>query len=73
MTETKAIVLLFAGFMALTCVAAIMLSVTNAGGVVFGFVAVFLVGLGGFASSCVVMHYGKVEERRKREEIILSR
>jgi uncharacterized membrane protein YdjX (TVP38/TMEM64 family) len=73
MTEAKAIVLLFVGFMALTCVAAIVLSMANAGGVVFGFVAVFLVGLGGFASSSVVMHYGKLEKRRKREEILLSR
>lgn len=73
MTEAKAIILVFAGVMALTCVAAVLLSVTDAGGVLFGFAAVFLAGFGGFALSCVVMHYGKVEKRRKREEILLSR
>jgi hypothetical protein len=73
MTEAKALIFLFIGLMALTCVAAVMLSLANAGGVVFGFVAVFLAGLGGYASSCVVMHYGKIKKRRKREEILLSR
>jgi uncharacterized membrane protein YdjX (TVP38/TMEM64 family) len=73
MSETKALVLLFISTFALAGTAGAILALTNASGAVFGFVAVVLAALGGFASSCVVMHYGKVGERREREEILLRR
>lgn len=71
MTETKALILAFAGLAVLTSVAAVVLSITDASGAVFGLVLVFLAALGGFVSSQVVMHYSALKERRQREEILL--
>jgi uncharacterized membrane protein YdjX (TVP38/TMEM64 family) len=52
---------------------AAVVAMTNASGVVFGLVGTVLVALGAFASSEVVVRYGAQKERRKREEILLSR
>lgn len=73
MNETRALTLLFISMFALAGAAGVVLALTNASGAVFGFVAFLLAGSGGFASSCVIMHYSKLKERRKREELILSR
>jgi hypothetical protein len=73
MSETKALILVFAGLCVVAGIAGAVLALTDASGAVFGFVAFVLSGLGGCASSRVAMHYGKLKKRRKREEIILSR
>gem|GEM_PF-867651 len=73
MSETRALILVFAGVCVIAGIAGAVLALTDANGAVFGFVAFVLSGLAGFASSRVAMRYGKLEKRRKREEIILSR
>jgi uncharacterized membrane protein YdjX (TVP38/TMEM64 family) len=73
MTEAKALVLVFIGIGVAAIAFAAVMAATNASGVVFGLVGTVLVVLGAFVSSEVVVRYGAERERRKREEILLSR
>jgi uncharacterized membrane protein YdjX (TVP38/TMEM64 family) len=73
MTETRALIFVFIGIGLSTVATALVMAATDASGVVFGLVGTLLVSLGAFVASIVVMHYGRLKERKKREEIILSR
>lgn len=73
MTEAKALILVFIGISVAAVAFGAVVAATNASGVVFGLVGTVLVALGAFASSEVVVRYSVRRERRKREEIILSR
>ena len=73
MSEAKALILAFVGLAVPASATAVVIAMTNAGGAALGLAIVFFAGLGGHISSLVVMHYSKLEERRKREEILLSR
>jgi hypothetical protein len=73
MSETKALVLLFIGTFVLAGIAGAILAVADANGTAYGLAIGLGAALGGYVSSLIVMHYGKLEERRKREEILLSR
>ena len=73
MTETRALIFVFIGIGLSTVAMALVMAATDASGVVFGLVGTLLVSLGAFVASIVVMHYGRLKERKKREEIILSR
>lgn len=71
MSEAKAQILAFMGLAVPASATAVVIAITNAGGAALGLAIVFFAGLGGYISSLIVMHYGKLEERRKREEILL--
>ncbi len=73
MTETRALILVFIGIGLSAVAMAFVMAATDASGVVFGLVGTLLVSLGAFVASIVVMHYGRLKERKKREEIILAR
>ena len=73
MTETRALILVFIGIGLSAVAMALVMAATDASGVVFGLVGTLLVSLGAFVASIVVMHYGRLKERKKREELILSR
>lgn len=73
MSETKALMLLFAGGAALSSLAGVVLAMTHANGIVYGLTVVLLIAAGGWFAGCIVAHYAEVEKRRKREELILSR
>lgn len=73
MSEAKALILALAALAIPAGATAVLIAITDAGGVAFGLAIVVFAGLGGYISSLIVMHYGKLEERRKREEILLSR
>jgi hypothetical protein len=73
MSEVKALILAFLALAVPAGVTAVVIAITNAGGAALGLAIVFFAGLGGYISSLIVMHYGELEERKKREEIILSR
>jgi hypothetical protein len=71
MSEAKALILAFIGLAVPASATAAVIAITNAGGAALGLAIVVFAGLGGYISSVIVMHYGKIEERQKREEILL--
>jgi hypothetical protein len=71
MSEAKALILAFVGLAVPAGATAVVIAITDAGGAALGLAIVFFAGLGGYISSLIVMHYGKLEERRKREKILL--
>lgn len=71
MSEAKALILAFVGLAVPAGATAIAIAATNAGGAALGFAIVFFAGLAGYVFSLIVMHYSKLEKRRKREEILL--
>lgn len=71
MTETKALILVFAGIGLVAITSAAVMSVTDASGMVFGLVNTTLVALAALVASEVVRRYGVQRARRKREEILL--
>jgi uncharacterized membrane protein len=73
MSETKAIMFLFAGGAVLSSLAGVVLAMTHANGIVYGLTVGLLAAAGGWFAGCIVVRYAKVEERRKREELFLSR
>ncbi len=73
MTETKALVLLFACVAAVSGIAGVALTLSDASGTAYGLVCGLGAALGGYVASLVVMHYGKLDERKEREEILLRR
>jgi hypothetical protein len=73
MTEKQALIVVFIGTGVLAIATGAVFAVTDASGVVFGLVGTVLVMLVAYVSSEVVMHYGAVKERKKREETLLSR
>ena len=73
MSETKALVLLFAGVALLASIAGVVLVLTHASGTVYGLTLGLGAAVGGWVAGVIVVHYGKLERRKKREEIILSR
>jgi hypothetical protein len=73
MSEAKALILMFIGLAMLFSATTVAILATDAGGAVLGLALVVFAALGGYLSSLIVMHYGKLEERKKREKIILSR
>jgi hypothetical protein len=73
MSEAKALILMFIGLATLFSATNVVILVTDAGAAVLGLGLVVFAGLGGYLSSLIVMHYDRLEERKKREELILSR
>lgn len=77
MTEFRAIALLFVVVCTTAAVASAVLTVLHASGIIFALVAVVIIGVGAITSSLIGERYEAkqrgMEERRKREEIILSR
>jgi|GEM_PF-6104146 hypothetical protein len=73
MSEKRAMALLFAGTAVLASIAGVVLAAAHASGTVFGLTIGSGAALGGWVAGCVVVHYGKVRRRQKREELILSR
>lgn len=73
MTETKALVLLFVGVALLSSAAGVVLALTHASGTVYGLTLGLGAAIGGWVAGMIVVHYAKLERRRKREEFILSR
>lgn len=73
MSESKALTLLFVGACSLGGIAGVVLALTDASGIAYGLSIFIGAALGGYISSLVLAHCGKLEERKKREELILSR
>ncbi len=73
MSETKAFVLLFAGVVLFVGIASVVVALTHASGIVYGLMVGLDIALGGWLAGCIVVRYADIEERKKREEIILSR
>jgi len=77
MTESRAIALLFVVVCTVAAVASAVLTVMHASGVLFALVAVVIIGIGAITSSLIGERYEEkqrgLDERRKREEILLSR
>lgn len=73
MSEAKALILTGTGLMALTVAVGFVLGALEASGYAWGFLGVGSAALGGWVLSGVAMRYSDREERKKREEIILSR
>jgi hypothetical protein len=73
MSEVKALILASIGLMVSSAAASLVLAALDASGIAWGFLAVTFAGLGGWVLSGVAMRYSDREERKKREEIILSR
>ena len=73
MTELKAMGLVAAGIVVLGLLMSVGLIVARAPGELLAVVYLVAGGLGALAMFRVIKHYDAAEERRKREEIILSR
>lgn len=73
MSESKALILLFVGACAVGGIAGVVLALAHASGTVYGLTIFVGAALGGYISSLVLLHYSKLEKRRKREELILLR
>lgn len=73
MSEAKALILTGAGLLALTVAAGFVLGALQAGGVAWGLLGVGYAALSGWTLSGVAGRYAAREDRKKREEIILSR
>lgn len=73
MSETKALVLTAIGLMALTIAAGFVLGALEASGIAWGFLLVGSAAIGAWILVGVAMRYSDEKERKKREEVILSR
>lgn len=73
MSESRLLLLLLASAWVIGGVAGIVLTLTHASGTVYGLTIFTGAALGGYFSPMVLARYAKTEERKKREEIILSR
>lgn len=73
MSETKALTLLFVATALLAGVAGVALALTHASGTVYGLTIGLGAALGGWISGVIVVRYARLEERKKREETLLSR
>ena len=73
MSQAKALILMFAGAFVLGGIAGVVLALTGASGTAYGLTIFTGAALGGYVSSLVLARCDRVEARRKREEIILSR
>jgi uncharacterized membrane protein len=73
MSETKAFILLFAGVALFVSVATVVVALTHASGTIYGLAIGLDIALGGWLAGDIVVRYAKIEERKKREEAILSR
>jgi hypothetical protein len=73
MSEAKALVLFAAVLFMLFSVVTVVCIEVGAGGTVLGLVLGLFAAGGGYGSSVIVVRYGELDERRKREEILLSR
>lgn len=73
MSETKALILTAAVLMALTIAVGCVLGALEANGIAWGFLLVGSVAAGAWVLAGVVMRYSDREERKKREELIVSR
>lgn len=73
MSEAKALILFAACLLAVSGAVTVACIKLGAGGTVLGLVFGLSCAAGGYFSSVIVMRYADVEERRKREEILLSR
>lgn len=65
MTETRAVILTFAGMTALTIATCFVLAAFDADGTAWGLATMMLAGLGGVLLALVVMHFTPPEERPK--------
>jgi hypothetical protein len=77
MTESRAIALVFVVGCTAAAAASVVLTVLHASGVLYALVTVAIIGIGADTCSRIVGHYAAKqrgqEERREREEILLSR
>jgi len=73
MSESRALILTAIGLMALTIVAGLALDALDASGMAWGVLCVLSAAVGGWTLSGVAGRYSDRAERKKREEIILSR
>ena len=77
MTESRAIAMVFVATCTATAAASIVLTVLHSSGVLYGLVTVVIIGIGAVTCSRIIGHYAAKqrgrEERREREEILLSR
>jgi hypothetical protein len=73
LSEVKAQILAFIGLAIPFSTVTIVILATSRSGVLLGLTLGLFAALGGWVSGGIVMRYSKLEERRKREEIILSR
>lgn len=73
MSERTALILASAAIMALLNATCLVLFLLDADGTAFGLTAGLFAALGGYVSSGIIMRYSTLKERRKREEILLSR
>jgi hypothetical protein len=73
MSEAKALILLAVALLVVSGTMTVTCMKLGASGTVLGLVFGLSCAAGGYFSSVIVMHYADVEERRKREEILLSR
>lgn len=74
MSETKALIFLFIGMMMLSGIAdVVLLAMAHASGAVFGLAVGLEAALGGWLAGGIVVRYSEIDERKKREELILSR
>jgi hypothetical protein len=72
-SEKRALVLLAIGTAVLSSVAGVVLALTHASGMVYGLTIGLGAAAGGGIAGVIIAHYAKIEEREKREELILSR
>lgn len=73
MSETKAQILAFIGLAIPFSVVTVVILETSRSGVLLGLALGLFAALGGWNAGCIVMRYAEAEERKKREELILSR
>jgi uncharacterized protein involved in exopolysaccharide biosynthesis len=77
MTESRALALVFVVGLSTTAIASAVLTVLRASGVLFALVAIVIIAIGAVTSSLVGDRYEAkqrgLDERREREEILLSR
>jgi len=73
MSEAKAFALFFIALLTISSAVMTVGIKLGASGEVLGLVFGLSCAAGGYFSGAIVMHYGKRDERRKREEILLSR
>ncbi len=73
MSEARALIFLFVGVVLFSSAAGVVLALTHASGTVYGLTIGLGAALGGWVAGSIVVRYARLEERKKREEIILSR
>jgi preprotein translocase subunit SecF len=71
MTESKALLMIFAAVIILTTAASFVLAALHANGAVRALAVVLIIGVAADTSSRVGMHYGALKRRQQREASLL--